>query len=94
MLTHILYEASFYGYTREEFEEGREEFTRSIEEAENETCCTEEMLRAEMDLPQGKDDPREDALREELWRAEAALDQYCFDREINELRSHYGSEEK
>ncbi len=93
MLANILYEASFYGYTREEFEKGREELWQSIQEGEKEieegrgTTYTFEEFRAKLGLPQEESDSREEELQEAVRDAENALYNYWFEREITELRN-------
>ena len=93
MLAYILHEASFYGYTKEEFEEGQEEFWQSIEEGDKEieegrgTTYTLKEFRAKLGLPQEERDSREEELKEAIRRAEAALYKYCFEREIAALRN-------
>ena len=93
MLAFILYEASFYGYTKEEFKEGQEELLQSIEEGDKEieegrgTTYTFEEFRAILGLPQEESDSREEELQEAVRDAETALYKYWFEREITELRN-------
>ncbi len=93
---YILYEATFWGYTRAEFVEGREKLFQSLEEAREETekarngperCTTRwEEFKDFLLGPDEKDNPRAHELQCAVYDAESAFDQYCFDREIDELR--------
>ncbi|MBQ3379907.1 MAG: hypothetical protein IJG50_08635 [Clostridia bacterium] len=90
MLAYILYKASFFGYTRDEFKRGREEFKRSIADAEKDFERTNhykyEEILTDKRRQQEQNDPKEE-LPDTVRDAEAALYKYCFDREIAELRS-------
>ena len=91
VLVYILYMASFYGYTREEFESGREDLFRSLEEAEKElrelclSSAQEEPL-AFPRSPEEKTDAHAEKLRDAIQQAESEYIRYCLDRELTELR--------
>lgn len=88
VLVYILYEASFWGYTQKEFEEGLEDLSRRLEETDDSEDCTsyepEEFL--DLLLPGTKKDPRADELKKAVENAKEAFNRYCFERELSELR--------
>lgn len=93
VLVYILYIASFYGYTREEFERGREDLFHSLEEAEKELAnpelclsCTPEEMLGFLGTSEKQTDSHAEKLRNAVQQAEADFDRYCFDRELAELR--------
>ena len=90
VLTQILEEASFLGFSQDCFETEREALLRKLDESMNDIkegkTFTADEVWEHLGLPPEKKDPQADELRFEVTKAEAEYAKYCLERELNELR--------
>ena len=94
MLTTILADATFYGFSEQSFSENRAEVQQELEESmrsvENGKTYTLEEVREHLGLPPLKNDPEEERLRRATLKAKHQLDSYCRARALNEIRCLMG----
>lgn len=90
ILAQILDKASFFGFSAEEFERNREEYSRMIRGFEKDLAKTlalpDEFVRKHYGLPMMAEDPRAEELLFRVLEAEAEYARHCKERELEELR--------
>lgn len=96
VLACILHEASFLGYSQDQFESEKEKIHKSLEagmkDVEEGRYYTSEQIWKHFSLKRRKEDPMARDMKNEVFRAKYAYDCYCKEREINELRKLLGIE--
>lgn len=83
VLAYIFYDMSFIGYTKEAFEEERDNLFK--EDIIGSFATAEELFEF-CGIPTKMKDHREEILKEEIELAKLKYNSYCFERELEELR--------
>ena len=86
ILSEILHEATFWGYTQEKLEEERARLEASLAEAEGGKAIPAEEVFRELGLQPKRECKEAKALEQEIHRAIHAYNAFCRERELAKVR--------
>ena len=86
VMAAILDELSFFGFTREQMEEGRKKLDASLSRIDAGSCYSLEGFRERLAFKPEKKDEQAERLKSEVRMAEYRFYEYCRRREVMQVR--------